>query len=481
MAAIAYLICCVLAIIIPWYTVAESDLSGIILDGDIMVGGIFPVHTGDEISKKSCSSLNKERGIQRLEAMRFSIMEINNDDSILKGLKLGTMILDSCSDATHALDESLNFVMSTLTASQTDKCSADSTSGGSSQNRPIVSVIGAAFSGVSLNIANLLRLFEIPQISYASTSAELSNKDKYGYFMRTVPPDKLQAQAFADIVRYFNWTYVSTVASAGEYGESGIESFKKQYKSSGQCIAAEVKIRSEPTAKDFEEAVINLYSTKAGVDNRAKVVILFVSVDDATGILSAATRLKYYDDFIWVASEGWGNAKKPVANNEQAAQGALTITLKSQVISEFDTYFNALSPTNNLDNIWFQQYWEKTHNCTLLPNTVTSGTPMNTAKIGHHICTGNEIDADYEQEAKIQFVYDAVYALAFSLDRLYRETCGENATSICSNLTFNTTMRTKLMKYIKENKRNGKNLNDDKFTHCLYYDILEIRFQIADA
>ncbi|KAF6031953.1 GRM3 [Bugula neritina] len=362
MAAIAYLICCVLAIIIPWYTVAESDLSGIISDGDIMVGGIFPVHTGDEISKKSCLSLNKERGIQRLEAMRFSIMEINNDDSILKGLKLGTIILDSCSDATHALDESLNFVMSTLTASQTDKCSADSTSGGSSQNRPIVSVIGAAFSGVSLNIANLLRLFEIPQISYASTSAELSNKDKYGYFMRTVPPDKLQAQAFADIVRYFNWTYVSTVASAGEYGESGIESFKKQYKSSGQCIAAEVKIRSEPTAKDFEEAVINLYN-------------------DATGILSAATRLKYYDDFIWVASEGWGNAKKPVANNEQAAQGALTITLKSQVISEFDTYFNALSPTNNLDNIWFQQYWEKTHNCTLLPNTVTSGTPTNSQKL----------------------------------------------------------------------------------------------------
>lgn len=75
-------------------------------------------------------------------------------------------------------------------------------------------------------VANLLRLFQIPQISYASTSAKLSDKSRYDYFARTVPPDFFQAKAMAEILRFFNWTYVSTVASEGDYGETGIEAFE---------------------------------------------------------------------------------------------------------------------------------------------------------------------------------------------------------------------------------------------------------------
>ena len=79
---------------------------------------------------------------------------------------------------------------------------------------------------VSIQVANLLRLFSIPQVSYASTSAVLSDKSRFEYFARTVPSNNLQAETMADIVQHFNWTYVSTVASEGEYGEMGINAFK---------------------------------------------------------------------------------------------------------------------------------------------------------------------------------------------------------------------------------------------------------------
>jgi len=42
-------------------------------------------------------------------------------------------------------------------------------------------------------VANLLRLFKIAQVSYASTSDALSDKTRYGLFARTVPPDNYQA------------------------------------------------------------------------------------------------------------------------------------------------------------------------------------------------------------------------------------------------------------------------------------------------
>lgn len=63
---------------------------------------------------------------------------------------------------------------------------------------------------------------QIPQISYASTSAELSDKSRFEYFSRVVPPDNFQAQAIVEVVRQLGWKYVSTVAVEGNYGEKVI-------------------------------------------------------------------------------------------------------------------------------------------------------------------------------------------------------------------------------------------------------------------
>lgn len=65
---------------------------------------------------------------------------------------------------------------------------------------------------------------QIPQISYASTSAELSDKSRFEYFSRVVPPDNFQAQAIVEMVRQLGWEYVSTVAVEGDYGEKVLES-----------------------------------------------------------------------------------------------------------------------------------------------------------------------------------------------------------------------------------------------------------------
>ena len=66
---------------------------------------------------------------------------------------------------------------------------------------------------------------QVPQISYASTAPELSDSSRYNFFSRVVPPDSMQAQAMVDIVKAMGWNYVSTIASEGNYGESGVDAF----------------------------------------------------------------------------------------------------------------------------------------------------------------------------------------------------------------------------------------------------------------
>lgn len=75
--------------------------------------------------------------------------------------------------------------------------------------------------------------FQIPQVSYASTAPELSDNNRYDFFSRVVPPDSYQAQAMLDIVKALGWNYVSTLASEGNYGESGVNAFMQISREAG--------------------------------------------------------------------------------------------------------------------------------------------------------------------------------------------------------------------------------------------------------
>ncbi len=58
----------------------------------------------------------------------------------------------------------------------------------------VIGVIGAESSTSSIMMANVLTLFEIPQISHTSTSDLLSDKNKFPLFMRLIPPDRFQVR-----------------------------------------------------------------------------------------------------------------------------------------------------------------------------------------------------------------------------------------------------------------------------------------------
>ncbi len=79
--------------------------------------------------------------------------------------------------------------------------------------------------------------FQIPQISAVSTADQLSDVNKYPYFMRMVLPDQNQAETIVSLLRYFNWSYISALYSQGSYGYGGINRVKDLARLRGICIA----------------------------------------------------------------------------------------------------------------------------------------------------------------------------------------------------------------------------------------------------
>ncbi|XP_050687348.1 metabotropic glutamate receptor 7-like [Eriocheir sinensis] len=298
--------------------------------------------------------------------------------------------------------------------------------------KPVVGVIGAASSSVSVMIANILRLFKIPQISYASTSTELSDKSRFEYFSRVVPPDNFQAMAMVEVVKAFQWRYVSTLADEGDYGEKGIASFTKLAEAKGLCVAVAERVLRNTRPEDFD-LIIERLSTKP----QARVVIMFVNEDNTRRLLAAAVKAGKVGQFLWVGSDSWGAKIHPVRDQEEAALGAITILPQRTSLQGFDNYIRRLRPREkgkpcsergpgegeerNCRNVWFKEFWTQHFNCTF-----RSPLPE-----GRRACTGNET-ITHEQEGLVPFVVDAVYALAWALHALLKDKCG--AMTVCEEV-----------------------------------------------
>ncbi|XP_044742127.1 metabotropic glutamate receptor [Chrysoperla carnea] len=404
-----------------------QEQGSINLPGDIILGGLFPVH--EKGDKSPCGRKIYNRGVQRLEAMMFAVDKINKDKNILPNITLGVNILDTCSRDTYALNQSLEFVRASLNNLDTTayECLDNSLPKPKKNNTgPVVGVIGGSYSSVSLQVANLLRLFHIPQISPASTAKALSDKTRFDYFARTVPPDTYQSIALVDIVKSVNWSYISTIYSEGSYGENGIEVFHKEAQERNVCIATAEKVPSTADDHDFDLIIAKL--KKKG---NAKGVVLFTRAEDARRLLQAAKRSNMTNHTLyWIASDGWGKQQKLVEGVESVAEGAITVELQSTHVPGFDEYMKSLTPENNARNPWFEEYWEEIFECTLEKN-VPLTTNQSLKMCGPHLRLNERVG--YEQESKIQFVVDAVYAFALALHNLQQDLC-QDQVGLCPEM-----------------------------------------------
>ncbi|XP_051164141.1 metabotropic glutamate receptor [Leptopilina boulardi] len=403
-----------------------SEREAILIQGDVVLGGLFPVH---EKGVSACGPKIYHRGVQRLEAMLFAVDQINHETKILSQTTLGVHILDTCSRDTYALNQSLHFVRASLSNLDLSvlECADKSLPRVKKtvNTGTIFGVVGGSYSSVTLQVANLLRLFHIPQISPASTASALSDKTRFDYFARTVPPDTYQSIALVDVVKSANWSYVSTVYSEGSYGEYGIEVFTKEAINRNVCIAAAEKVPS--TADDMVfDGIIQKLTKKPN----ARAVVLFTRAEDARKILEAAKRANLTQPFQWIASDGWGRQMKLVEGLEEEAEGAITVELQSKDIPKFDKYMASLTPENNKRNPWFGEYWEEVFGCVLRKNI---GKTNNKSV--------QECDPDlrltpelgFVQESKVQFVVDAVYAFALALHNLQKDIC-KRSVGLCNEM-----------------------------------------------
>ena len=138
--------------------------------GDIVLGALVRLYFPE--AGMLCGSHNlSSPGVQAAAAINFTINRINANRSILPNHKLGVAIMNDCDRPSVALARASKFI-------PLESCFQNQCGGSASASYPVVGVMGPYSSAMSVPVASLLGLYQIPVMSWSATSPELSRSDK---------------------------------------------------------------------------------------------------------------------------------------------------------------------------------------------------------------------------------------------------------------------------------------------------------------
>ena len=371
---------------------------------DFVLGGLFSVHSN--VGGRSCGEIQPQGGLDRVEAMLFALDLINSDSTLLPNITIGYDIRDTCFVEQIGLDEAADLILTGTQMGLETQClvgevaTQDTNASNQTSRNPTphtIGIIGAGSSPVTIPIAGLSRLFSVPQISYSSTSAILSNRERYTYFYRTVPSDNMEVRAMIDLMQYYEWTFISTIFSENSYGQSGINDLHELAAKYNICIDLNEGIEETFNETDYQRLAQKLSQSTANV------VVLYATQQHVNSLFNKLVTIEPFRHFTWIASSAWTQIA-PSLPPEQVV-GLFGLFPLFSHVSHFQEYYSMLTLGNNARNPWFQEFKSTVLNCTLTE-------PCDNLTLSR-----------MEQEYSIPLVIDAVYAFAHALHEYLTDSC----------------------------------------------------------
>uniref|UniRef100_A0A8C1K433 Olfactory receptor C family, u1 n=1 Tax=Cyprinus carpio TaxID=7962 RepID=A0A8C1K433_CYPCA len=363
-------------------------------DGDIVIGGLFPMHyialeTDHNYSERpqhqECSGRFDFRAFRWVQTMVFAIEEINSNSSLLPGVTLGYRILDSCDHVHTSLRSTLFLVNGTSSQTQAN---AD----------------GSA------------KCLSSAPISYFATCTCLTDKKEYPSFLRTVPSDVFQVQGLVQLVSHFGWRWVGTVGTDDDYSHYGIQAFTEQLEKLGGCIAFHHTIPKAPSQAQIH-AILNSLE-----GSTAQVIIAFATEGQLLELLVEAAH-RNLTRMQWVASEAWVTAKLlTIPELHPVLDGTLGFAFRGTTIPGLAEFLLRVRPSPKPESVFTNMFWEELFGCRL-------GYKDGGDSEFSSLCTGSEdlmeTENSYTDVSRVRIsynVYKAVYAIAHALHQLLQ--CG---------------------------------------------------------
>ncbi|KAJ1144951.1 hypothetical protein NDU88_011243 [Pleurodeles waltl] len=216
------------------------------------------------------------QGYRHFQAFRFAIEEINTSGSVLPNITLGYDVHDDCHEPSG-----IQATLSLLAAPLHPFVNVEED--GRLQHGHILAVVGPTVSDTA--------------VSYSAASEALSDKQSFPFFVRTLPSDRLQAEAMIALLKEFGWTWVAVLGSGTEYGRRGKQVLIRLAALHAICVAYHQTV----TTMESGEAADALVMVR---EHRANVVLVFGEASFALHFFNTVVRFNLTGR-VWIASSVW--------------------------------------------------------------------------------------------------------------------------------------------------------------------------------
>ncbi|KAG7478426.1 hypothetical protein MATL_G00080300 [Megalops atlanticus] len=220
-----------------------------------------------------------------MQVLRFAVEEINNSSILLPGVKLGYEIFDYCSDSRN-VRAALDFLSANGSVP---------VKGSALYETKVISVTGPFGSTQTITIAPLFMSDLIPMVTHGATSVQLSNKQRFPSFFRTVPSDNYQVKALVNLLQLFGWNWVAFIGGDNDYSRDALQVFTDEIRSADICLAYQETISKD--SSKFEDMFFKMAQLNVSV------VVLFANQEFAIPFIRKAIEKKLRK--VWIASETW--------------------------------------------------------------------------------------------------------------------------------------------------------------------------------
>ncbi|XP_007888074.1 vomeronasal type-2 receptor 1 [Callorhinchus milii] len=413
----------------------KFNLNSFKMPGDVILGGMFPIHHRVKSSNASSSTTPESVGCEGFNfrtfrwarTMIFAINEINKNNLILPDVQLGYTIYDSCFTISKAVEGTLTYLTGQDEAVPNYRCGTGA---------PLAVLIGAGGSALSIATARILGLYYFPQVDYSASCSVLSDKFQFPSFLRTIPNDNFQSRAMAKFVMHFGWAWVGTIASDDDYGKYGIKVFKEAVEKVGVCISF-----SETIPKVYaRDKIVQIVETIK--ESTAKIIVVFSADIDLSSLIEEVIRHNI-SGRTWIASEAWVTSAL-ISKREYSSllEGTIGFGIRRADIQGLRDFLTELEPQNNSEKL-VTEFWEKTFDCMWPENGFTMSKMLSSKSIessemdaavrihdipplSQRFCTGKEklkdINNTYSDVSQLRLtysVYKSVYTVAHALHNMH--------------------------------------------------------------
>jgi hypothetical protein len=162
--------------------------------------------------------------------------------------------------------------------------------------------IGPSQPDAAIAVASFSSAFNQTKLDGQVTLSQLSDRNAFGAFFRTVPSDVEFARTIGNLLVNFGWTLITPIYTDNEYGRSGKRAFTSVSIQLGILLTCG-RIVSPGSVSGIQNTI------KCLTVSQSSVVLLWMEPVDAFNIISEFYNSQSLPDITFVAPSAWGDIR----------------------------------------------------------------------------------------------------------------------------------------------------------------------------